>query len=57
MARDFGPRLVVRPFEPAIPSDFCICRPRESRNARLVEDFVEAAHMVAAEVLGMTGVP
>ncbi len=52
MAQGLGKRLVVRPFEPAIAQDFCICRPLESRNARLVDDFVDVAHRVASQVLG-----
>lgn len=57
MAQGFGDRLVVRPFEPAISYGFCLCRPRDSRNARLVDDFVEAAHAVAARILRPAGLP
>lgn len=51
MAEGYGKRLVIRPFVPTIPYEFCLCRPRESRNARLVDDFIEVAHAVASSVL------
>ncbi|HXP76296.1 MAG TPA: LysR substrate-binding domain-containing protein [Stellaceae bacterium] len=51
LAKGFGERLVVRRFEPAIPLDFRICRSRDSRNARLIADFVEVAHETARRVL------
>jgi DNA-binding transcriptional LysR family regulator len=51
IAKGFGERLVVRPFEPAIPLDFRICRSRDSRNAHLVEDFVAVARETARRVL------
>jgi DNA-binding transcriptional LysR family regulator len=44
LTKGFGQRLVIRPFEPAIPLGFQICRSRDSRNTHLVADFVEVAH-------------
>jgi len=43
LAKGFAERLVTRRFEPAIPLHFQICYSKDSRNTRLVEDFVEAA--------------
>jgi DNA-binding transcriptional LysR family regulator len=43
-------RLAVRRFEPAIQLDFYLCRIRDSRNARLVDAFLEATREVAAEI-------
>ena len=43
MAKGFGDRLVVRRFEPAIAIEMRICHSRDSRNARLISDFVEVA--------------
>jgi DNA-binding transcriptional LysR family regulator len=51
MAEGFGDRVVVRPFEPSIPYSFQLSRSRDTRNARLVEDFVEVAHEIARQVL------
>lgn len=51
MVEGFGERLVVRPFAPAIPFDFRLCRSRDSRNARLVEDFVDVAREISRRVL------
>ncbi|HWK43458.1 MAG TPA: LysR family transcriptional regulator [Stellaceae bacterium] len=51
MVGGFGERLIVRRFEPAIPYDFRLCRSRDSRNARLVEDFMEVARETARRVL------
>jgi DNA-binding transcriptional LysR family regulator len=54
LVKEFGERLIVRPFEPAIPQDYRICRSRDSRNARLVEDFVAVAHETARRTLKET---
>ncbi|CAM5184349.1 LysR family transcriptional regulator [Bosea thiooxidans] len=43
-------KLAIRRFEPAIQLDFYLCRVRDSRNARLVDAFLEAAREVAAEI-------
>lgn len=43
-------RLAIRRFEPAIQLDFYLCRIRDSRNARLVEVFLEATREVATEI-------
>ncbi|HEV2674746.1 MAG TPA: LysR substrate-binding domain-containing protein [Aliidongia sp.] len=51
MVKAFGERLVARRFEPAIPLNFRICRSRDGRNARLVDDFVAVAHETARRVL------
>jgi hypothetical protein len=40
-------RLAVRRFEPSIPIDFQLCRNRESRNAELVEAFLQEARAAA----------
>ena len=50
MVEGFGDRLAVRRFEPAIPYDFRLYRGRDSRNARLVEDFADVAREVARRV-------
>ena len=47
MAKEFGKRLVVRPFEPASPLGFRLCRTRESRNDRLIEDFADVTRETA----------
>ena len=51
MVKMFGERLAARPFEPAIPRGFQICRRRDNRNARLVADFVEVAHEMGCRIL------
>ena len=43
-------KLAIRRFEPAVQLDFQLCSIRDSRNARLVESFLEAARETAAEV-------
>jgi DNA-binding transcriptional LysR family regulator len=43
----FGERLVVRPFEPAIPLGFRICYSRDNRNSRLIADFADATRKTA----------
>lgn len=57
MVEGFGERLIVRRFEPAIPYDFRLCRSRDSRNARLVEDFVDVTRETARRVLTEGGRP
>jgi DNA-binding transcriptional LysR family regulator len=49
--KGFGERLVSRPFEPVIRRDFRLCRSKESRNARLVDDFMDVAREVARRVM------
>lgn len=48
--------LTIRPFEPEIRQEFRICRSRGSRNARLVQDYVDAmletASTIYDEVVG-----
>lgn len=51
LAEDFAERLVVRRFEPALPTDFQLSRPRDSRNARLVDDFIDVARETARRIL------
>ncbi len=43
-------RVAIRPFEPALRLDFQLCRIRDSRNARLVDAFLEGAREAAAEI-------
>jgi DNA-binding transcriptional LysR family regulator len=43
-------RLAVRRFEPAIQLDFQLCRPRDSRNADLVDAFVQGARATAKRI-------
>jgi DNA-binding transcriptional LysR family regulator len=43
-------RLAVRRFEPAIQLDFQLCRPRDSRNADLVDAFVKEARATAKRI-------
>jgi DNA-binding transcriptional LysR family regulator len=43
-------KLAVRKFSPAVQLDFQICRIRDSRNARLVDAFLESAREAAAAV-------
>lgn len=50
MVSGFRDRLVVRRFEPEIPFDFQLCHSRDSRNARLVEDFLQETRVTAARV-------
>lgn len=47
MVSGFQQRLVVRRFEPEIPFDFQLCRSRETRNARLVEDYLQETRLTA----------
>lgn len=43
-------RLAIRRFEPAVQLDFQLCRIRDSRNARLVDAFLEGARETAADI-------
>ena len=43
-------KLAIRRFEPAIQFDFQLCRIRDSRNARLVDAFLEETRKTAAEI-------
>lgn len=43
-------QLAIRRFEPEVQLDFQLCRIRDSRNARLVDAFLEQARQTAAEV-------
>jgi DNA-binding transcriptional LysR family regulator len=55
MVQGFGDRLVVRRFDPVIPYDFSLCRSPTSRNARLVDDFLDVARETARRVLKQSG--
>jgi len=43
-------QLAIRRFEPAVQLDYQLCHIRDSRNARLIEAFLESARETAAEV-------
>jgi DNA-binding transcriptional LysR family regulator len=43
-------KLVIRRFEPTIQLDFYLCRLRDSRNARLVETYLEVTREAAAAI-------
>lgn len=43
-------RIAIRRFEPEFQLDFQLCRNRDSRNARLVDAFLESAREAAAEI-------
>jgi hypothetical protein len=43
-------RLEIRRFEPEIPFDFQLCRSRDTRNARLVEAFVQETRLTAERI-------
>jgi DNA-binding transcriptional LysR family regulator len=43
-------RLAIRRFEPALSYDFQLCRMRDSRNANLVEAFLQQARTTAARL-------
>ena len=43
-------KLAIRRFEPAIQLDFYLCSVRDSRNARLVEAYLEATRETAAAI-------
>ena len=48
--------VAVRRFQPTLPFDFQVCRARDSRNASLVEIFVEETRLAASRMSrGMTG--
>ena len=49
-AEGFQSRLVLRRFDPELNFHFQLCRAQASRNAALVETFVQAARDVAAQV-------
>lgn len=51
LAKGLGNRIVIRRFEPAIQHELRICRSTDSRNARLVDDFVKVAQETAQRVL------
>jgi DNA-binding transcriptional LysR family regulator len=50
MAVGFQHQLVLRRFDPELHFHFQLCRPQSSRNAGLVEAFVQQARAVAAQV-------
>ena len=50
MISGFQKRVVARRFEPEIPFDFQLCRSRETRNARLVEDYLQETRLTAARI-------
>jgi hypothetical protein len=43
-------KVAIRGFEPAVQLDFQLCRIRDSRNARLVDAFLDGAREAAAEI-------
>lgn len=43
-------KIAIRRFEPASPLDFHLCRISDSRNARLVNVFLEITRKTAAEI-------
>lgn len=43
-------QLIVRRFEPEIPFGFQLCRSADSRNARLVSEYVEELRTTAADI-------
>ena len=51
VAKEFGKDLVIRPFQPALRQYFQICHSRDSRNTRLVADFVSAAREIESAFL------
>jgi DNA-binding transcriptional LysR family regulator len=52
MVSGFEERLAVRRFEPEVSSVFLLGRSAESRNAKLVEGFIETLRFSAAEISG-----
>jgi DNA-binding transcriptional LysR family regulator len=50
MVSDLRERLAVRHFEPEMPFDFQLCRSRDTRNARLVEDFLQETRVAAERI-------
>jgi DNA-binding transcriptional LysR family regulator len=46
----FEQRLSTRPFNPATPYHFQICRPRENRNTELVQQFLKEMRKTATEI-------
>ena len=55
VAKGFNEPLVVRPFEPAIPLYYYICRSNDDRNSHLVMDFIKAARKAVHDVLTESG--
>jgi DNA-binding transcriptional LysR family regulator len=51
MISGYHDRFVFRPFEPATTLGFLLCHSRESRNARLVGDFIKVARATAQRML------
>jgi DNA-binding transcriptional LysR family regulator len=47
MAGTVAGRVAIRPFEPAVSNHFLLGRSQGSRNARYVDDFIQATHAVA----------
>ncbi|PTM41440.1 LysR substrate-binding domain-containing protein [Bosea sp. 124] len=43
-------KVAIRRFEPTLQFDFQICRIRDSRNARLVDAFLDGARQAASEI-------
>jgi DNA-binding transcriptional LysR family regulator len=50
MVSGWEKRLVMRKFEPAIRQEFRVVRSRDSRNARLVQAYVDEMHAAAATI-------
>lgn len=53
LPQGLGSNLEVRPFMPAIPFSYQLCRPREPLNAKMVGTFIETARAVATETVGI----
>lgn len=50
MLSGLEPRLIVRRFEPEIPYNFQLCRSADSRNAQLIDAFVQQLRATAAQI-------
>lgn len=44
-------KVVIRPFEPATPSDLLLCYARDARNAQLISEFVKETKAVATRLV------
>jgi DNA-binding transcriptional LysR family regulator len=47
---DIGPRIAVRRFEPRVLVDFALCRARDTRDAGLVDAFLDSVRAAADDV-------
>lgn len=50
-------KVAIRPFQPVEMSDFLLCRPRQGRSRRLVDDFITCLHQRADSMVqaGLSG--